>query len=98
VLGLREIEKPESLKTNGGAWFKIGSMELHVSPEDLRPDNLTSKRHVCFKTANLAAFRSHLMAHGVEVIEDRQPVADWIRFYVRDPGGNRIEIAQRLES
>ena len=96
VLSLQEIEKPDSLKKNGGAWFKVGSIELHVSPEDLLLGNLDSKRHVCFKTPDLSEFRRRLTAHGIEVMEDKQPVSGWIRFYVRDPGGNRIEIAQRL--
>jgi hypothetical protein len=32
---------------------------------------------------------------GIEVFPDNQPVEGWLRFYVRDPGGNRLEIAQR---
>ena len=38
-----------------------------------------------------AAFR----AAGVEIIADPEPVPQWKRFYVRDPGGNRVEVAQR---
>jgi hypothetical protein len=37
-------------------------------------------------------------AAGVERIPDDHPLRGWSRFYVRDPGGNRIEIAQALES
>jgi hypothetical protein len=38
-----------------------------------------------------------LAAQGVERFRDRQPIAGWVRFYTRDPGGNRIEIAERLK-
>jgi hypothetical protein len=31
----------------------------------------------------------------VEIIPDNQPIEGWRRFYVRDSGGNRIEIAER---
>ncbi len=32
---------------------------------------------------------------GIDVIPDNRPIDGWRRFYVRDPGGNRIEIAER---
>jgi len=36
-----------------------------------------------------------LREEGVEIIPDDQPVAGKPRFYVRDPAGNLIEIAQK---
>jgi hypothetical protein len=32
----------------------------------------------------------------VEIFPDDLPMKDWPRFYVRDPGGNLIEVAQDL--
>ncbi len=72
-------------------------MEVHVSPEDGRSDSEHSKRHVCFVVPSLMEAESELARHGVQIIPDRQPIAGWRRLYVRDPGGNRIEVAQRLE-
>jgi catechol 2,3-dioxygenase-like lactoylglutathione lyase family enzyme len=96
ILGLKPIEKPEPLRTNGGAWYRHGSIEIHLSPEDGSADNCQSKRHVCYVILDLAEAESELARHGIEIIRDRQPIAGWIRFYIRDPGGNRIEIAQRV--
>jgi len=31
----------------------------------------------------------------VEILPDERPVRGWLRFYVRDPGGNLIEIAEQ---
>jgi catechol 2,3-dioxygenase-like lactoylglutathione lyase family enzyme len=31
---------------------------------------------------------------GIEILPDERPIKGWSRFYVRDPGGNKIEIAQ----
>src|SRR5262245_8315456 len=98
VLGFEEIQKPELLKKNGGAWFKVGAHELHVSPEDSSLGNAGSKRHVCYLIEDLPHFRDILRDRGAEIIADNQPIAGWIRFYLRDPGGNRIEIAQRTTS
>jgi len=36
-----------------------------------------------------------MRAAAIEIIPDNQPIQGWRRFYVRDPGGNRIEIAER---
>ncbi|WP_416433752.1 glyoxalase [Priestia megaterium] len=33
VLGLTEVEKPESLKKRGGVWFEFGSYQLHIGVE-----------------------------------------------------------------
>ena len=96
VLGLERITKPDSLTINGGAWYRLGSLEVHVSPEDDRAAGQESKRHVCYVVTDLKEAELELAAQGVEVIPDRQPIAGWARFYIRDPGGNRIEIAQRL--
>lgn len=93
VLGLLEVVKPLELRGHGGAWFQLGSVQLHLS-RDAKSDNATSKRHICFNVANLKEAHQHLEGAGVEIIPDDQPIAGSPRFYVRDPGGNLIEIAQ----
>ncbi|SRR5579883_13610 len=95
VLALTEIPKPEPLQANRGAWYLLGDIQLHVSLEK-NPSNETSRRHICFKVPNLADFQQHLMAHGVEIIPDQQPIPGYNRFYLRDPGGNRIEIVELI--
>lgn len=98
VLGLREIEKPAELRARGGAWFESSGVQLHVSVEDVpRAENERSRRHVCLRTDDLAAAEDVLRSAGFEILADKQPTRDWRRFYVRDPGGWRVEIAQRAE-
>jgi catechol 2,3-dioxygenase-like lactoylglutathione lyase family enzyme len=97
VLGLERIPKPGALAKNGGAWYRLGPLEVHVSPEDGDQAGGTSKRHVCYIVSDLAAAESELSRQGIAMTPDRQPIPGWARFYIRDPGGNRIEIAQRLE-
>ncbi|MBD1843437.1 VOC family protein [Cyanobacteria bacterium FACHB-63] len=91
VLGLPEFPKPEVLQPNGGAWYQLGEIQLHISTEkDAR--NYASKRHICFQVRDLSAFQQHLAAHQISIIPDGQPIEGYDRFYLRDPGGNRIEI------
>lgn len=95
VLGLNEIPKPLELRANGGAWYSLGSMQLHLSAK--AESGVDKKGHVCFTVANVAAAEERFAAAGVEIIPDGMPVAGQPRFYVRDPGGNLIEIAQKKD-
>ena len=91
VLGLTEIEKPEPLKSRGGAWFLIGASQLHMSLEE-SADAATSKRHVCYEVADLAAAKAHIEAAGIDVTDEATEPNGLKRFFIRDPAGNRVEI------
>ena len=95
ILGLQEIPKPAPLRSRGGAWYRHGAIELHLSLEDLAADNGFSRRHICFVVADLREAETTMREADVEIIPDNQPIDGWRRFYVHDPGGNRIEIAER---
>lgn len=92
VLGLTQIPKPPELAGRGGAWFQVGALQLHVGVED--QDSPASKRHVCFLTDNLQSARQAAEKIGLPV-EDGAAAEGLSRFFLRDPAGNRIEIASR---
>jgi catechol 2,3-dioxygenase-like lactoylglutathione lyase family enzyme len=94
VMGLKEVPKPESSRGRGGAWYQLGDMQLHLSIEEGLGENCISKRHVCYTVSDLAQAEEQFRRAGVEIIPDDLPTPGWSRFYVRDPGGNRLEIAQ----
>ena len=96
VMGLQEVPKPEDSRGRGGAWYQIGPLQLHLSLETPFAESCISKRHVCYTVANLAESEARFRSAGVEIIPDDQPTPGWSRFYVRDPGGNRLEIAQAV--
>ena len=93
LLGLREVPKPEDAAARGGAWYQLGDVQLHLS-RDKNADNEGSKRHICFHVADLEQAKQHLETADVEILPDDQPIAGQPRFYVRDPGGNLIEVAE----
>jgi catechol 2,3-dioxygenase-like lactoylglutathione lyase family enzyme len=93
VLGLSEISKPSELLSGGGAWFQIGELQLHIGI-DPEPSP-KSKRHVCFLVADLTAAEGAVIGHGV-AIEERSTAEGLVRFFIRDPAGNRLEIGQRI--
>lgn len=92
VLGLDQVPKPRSSRQSG-AWYQIGANQLHLSVEAENVGPLSS-RHVCFAVADLSAAESKFRDAGVEIIPDPRPIEGTSRFYVRDPGGNMLEIVQ----
>lgn len=95
VLGLKQIPKPLELQARGGAWYELGGVQLHLSAKAETVSG-QAKGHVCFTVADVALAEVRLRDESVEIIPDDQPVAGKPRFYVRDPGGNLIEIAQQI--
>ena len=91
VLGLEEVPKPKGTRPSG-AWYQIGAIQLHLSIERDESGPLRSG-HVCFTVADLNATEQRFREAGVEIIPDPRPQEGTARFYVRDPGGNMLEIA-----
>ena len=92
VLGLKQVPKPAAARQSG-AWYQIGANQLHLSVDD-EPTSI-SARHVCFTVDDLAEAERKFRDAGVEIIPDPRPVPGTPRFYVRDPGGNQLEIVQQ---
>jgi catechol 2,3-dioxygenase-like lactoylglutathione lyase family enzyme len=90
VLGLAEITKPDAARSRG-AWYQLGGVQLHLSIEDAQP---SSRRHVCYQVRDLAGAERHFRDAGVEILNDERPIEGARRFFLRDPGGNRIEITE----
>jgi catechol 2,3-dioxygenase-like lactoylglutathione lyase family enzyme len=91
VLGLRQVPKPAAARPTG-AWYQIGDNQLHLSVE--ADANGSSSRHVCFWVSDLAEAEKRFRDAGVEILPDPRPIPGTARFYVRDPGGNQLEIVQ----
>ena len=93
VLGIPEVPKPPHLAKRGGAWFERGSLKIHLGVEtDFRP---ARKAHPALLVDDLEALIARLKARGVEVLEDA-PLEGYVRVYVADPFGNRIELMEPL--
>jgi catechol 2,3-dioxygenase-like lactoylglutathione lyase family enzyme len=97
VLNLPRIPRPAAFGGEGdGAWYELGGVQLHLSLSD-RPEDSSagSVHHVCYMVADLAEAEAALQAAGVEIVPDPVPFDQWARVFVRDPGGNYIEIASK---
>jgi catechol 2,3-dioxygenase-like lactoylglutathione lyase family enzyme len=92
ILGLAEIAKPPNLAARGGAWFRCGSLQLHLGVEaDFRP---ALRAHPGLLVSDLAETIEALAAAGFEVKYDSEPIQGFVRAFTADPFGNRIELLQ----
>jgi catechol 2,3-dioxygenase-like lactoylglutathione lyase family enzyme len=91
VLGLSEIPKPELLQKNGGMWFAIADIQLHVGVENVSGP---SKRHPAFEVEDIQTVRTYLESHGVKTRDE--PTLEGVkRFSFYDPFENRFELMER---
>lgn len=94
VLGLKEVEKPDSLKGRGGFWLEVGDKNVHVGTED-GFDRLKTKAHIAYQVSDISYWRSVLEQNDTQIIEG-VPIPGFDRFEFRDPFGNRVEMIQEL--
>ncbi len=92
VLGLKEVEKPDALKPNGGMWFEIANVQLHIGVETVEN---TSKRHPAFEIDELDRVKAYLLENDVRIKED-QAIPGVKRYSIFDPFNNRIELMEKI--
>ncbi|WP_096154816.1 MULTISPECIES: VOC family protein [Bacillus] len=90
ILQMKEIAKPDSLIANGGLWYKVGDIELHIGTESNKTE---SKRHPAFEVQNLKQIKNYFIEKGIKINEEK-PIPNMDRFSFRDPFGNRIEFLE----
>ena len=89
LLGLEEIERPESFDFPG-AWYRIGTVLIHLVGRAQRDPETTA--HFCLWAGDVRGAAKTVEAAGFEVKWDKRKIAGIDRFFTRDPDGNRIEI------
>ena len=96
LLGLREIEKPESLRGRGGFWVQLGDLQIHLGTED-GVDRAATKAHLAYEVDDLAHWQRVMQQHDIS-IGDSVPIPGFERFEIRDPFGNRVEFIQPADT
>lgn len=68
IVGLREIQKPATLRARGGCWFQCGHQQLHIGVEsDFCP---AKKAHPAFAVSDLDELRATLRSHNITITDD----------------------------
>jgi catechol 2,3-dioxygenase-like lactoylglutathione lyase family enzyme len=90
VLGLPEMERPESVKGRSFLWVRAGAQQIHFRPEPaFAPAQFA---HPALLVDDIDDLAAHLAAAGFEV--NREQTVGPGRFHTRDPFGNRLEFIQ----
>ena len=91
LLGIPEVPKPPELAKRGGCWFERDGLKIHLGVEkDFRP---ARKAHPALEVRDLPRLIERLKGRGCVVKED-EPLEGYLRVYVDDPFGNRIELLE----
>ena len=93
-LGLREIEKPDNRKKNGGLWLDLAGFQIHIGTED-GFDRTATKAHIAYCVSDLELWRKRFHEKGIEIF-DSLPFPKAHAFEFRDPFGNRAEFIHKL--
>ncbi len=92
IIGLTEIPKPTRLLANGGLWYSVAGIQLHIGTD---PITAKSKAHPAFQVADVARVRAYLESRLI-VTKDEIQIDGQERFSFQDPFGNRIELLENL--
>lgn len=88
--GLPEVQRPRF--ESEGFWVQIGAQELHVSQGDEAPHK---RNHFALAVENITDAVAQLEAAGVTVRRGRDIAGAGSQAFVRDPGGNLIELNEQ---
>ncbi|AFL54634.1 catechol 2,3-dioxygenase-like lactoylglutathione lyase family enzyme [Sinorhizobium fredii] len=91
LLGIPEVTKPPNLAARGGCWFEQAGLKIHLGVE--KEFSPARKAHPAFVVDDLFVLVARLAAAGFDATED-EPLAGFVRRYMSDPFGNRIELLQ----
>jgi catechol 2,3-dioxygenase-like lactoylglutathione lyase family enzyme len=95
LLGIPEVPKPHELAKRGGVWFESELLKIHLGVEaEFRP---ARKAHPALLVEDLRALVMLLRDRGIAV-DDGDALEGFLRVYVSDPFGNRIELMERSGS
>ena len=91
LLGIPELAKPPALAARGGVWFERGPVKVHLGVDaDFQP---ARKAHPGLLVSGLDALIAELRRAGYDVTTD-EPLEGYLRVYVNDPFGNRLELME----
>lgn len=91
ILGLKEIERPQSLHHMGGFWLEIADIHLHIGTEQMEGK---SKRHPAFEVENIEDVKAYLINNNVKIKEDVR-IQGIRRFSFYDYWNNRVELMEK---
>ena len=93
LFGLADVPRPD-IPGVPGHWHAVGDQELHVVGAPPRGTSIdATANHYCMAVEDLDAAVAELDAKGI-AYEQAVQGAGTVQIWIRDPGGNTIELQQ----
>ena len=96
VLGLSQLDTPDSAYSSGIRWFDLGgycALHLIEVPWVIAPP----RAHLAITVADNDAWRAYLEGKGVRIVEPTVDLYAAKRFFLKDPTGNLVELVEWLK-
>lgn len=93
ALGLPEKPKPADMAARGGCWFESEGVKIHLGVD--KNFRAATKAHPGLLVSDLRVILERCRSQGCEDI-DETSLPGYLRAFVSDPFGNRIELMQKL--
>jgi catechol 2,3-dioxygenase-like lactoylglutathione lyase family enzyme len=96
ILCLKEIPRPNF--DFPGAWYELGSHQLHLivepSSQTIRPNKSLSSRegHFALRVENYHDTLNWLKKNSVEILEKPNSKSGFAQIFCADPDGNLVEL------
>lgn len=96
VLGLEELDRPPF--DFPGAWYAIGSQQLHlIEEEDAKPFNAldqinTRGHHLALKVKDYHKTLAYLEEKNIEIVKQPFSTSGFSQIFCKDPDHNIIEL------
>ena len=91
VLGLPRLPRPDF--PFAGAWYALGTQELHLIVDEALPAEERHHGHFALRVENAAAAQQELTARGVREMSGPAPRPDGaLQIFLTDPDGHRVEL------
>ena len=91
LLGLKEVDKPQTLRAAGGVWFALDGAQVHVGVDAAFAPARKAHPALRMTLPHLEELAARLQDAGAPVTwDDRLP--GFRRFFTADPWGNRLEL------
>jgi catechol 2,3-dioxygenase-like lactoylglutathione lyase family enzyme len=92
LIGLTEFKVGQQPALGAPLRFVAGHQRVDLVPtENWQPSPVPA--HLAFEVQDLPSLRRRLLSANV-VLEETQPLVGHLRFYVKDPAGNRLEFLE----
>lgn len=96
ILGLTELQIPDTIKDSGIRWFDLKNGQALHLVENKR-ETSADNAHFAITVEDIEAWRTYLKGISVEIVPAKIKLYNAERFFIRDPSGNRVEIVKWLE-